>query len=57
MELLTAGIGKSIAKRLAGQGLNVVLVALGDELLSQTACELTELYPSVLFRKVGIYEQ
>lgn len=47
-----AGIGKSIATKLAGQGLNVVLVALGDELLDATHKELSERYPRVTFRKV-----
>ena len=47
-----AGIGKAIAKRLAGQGLNVVLVALGDQLLDDTHQELTETFPNVTFRKV-----
>ncbi len=48
-----AGIGKALAKRLAGQGLNIVLVALGDDLLDSTAQELSELYPKVAFKKVG----
>lgn len=47
-----AGIGKSIARKLAGQGLNVVLVALGDPLLDTTHKELSEQYPRVTFRKV-----
>ncbi|GAB4820016.1 hypothetical protein N2152v2_007062 [Parachlorella kessleri] len=50
----SSGIGKALAKRLAGQGLNVVLVALGDELLDNTAQELAELYPKVNFKKVGV---
>lgn len=50
-----AGIGKALAKRLAGQGLNVVLVALGDDLLDQTTSELAEEYPKVTFKKVGTY--
>ena len=47
------GIGKSIARKLAGQGLNVVLVALGDDLLDATAKELGEQYPRVTFRKAS----
>lgn len=47
-----AGIGKSIARKLAGQGLNVVLAALGDELLDTTHKELSEQYPRVTIRKV-----
>ncbi|KAI7845749.1 hypothetical protein COHA_000664 [Chlorella ohadii] len=50
----SSGIGKSIARKLAGQGLNVVLVALGDDLLDATAKELSEQYPRVTFRKVGV---
>lgn len=46
-----AGIGKSIARKLAGQGLNVVLVALGDDVLDATHKELAEQYPRVIFRK------
>lgn len=50
----SSGIGKSIATKLAGQGLNVVLVALGDPLLESTHKELSEKYPRVTFRKVGV---
>lgn len=46
------GIGKSIARKLAGQGLNVVLVALGDEVLDAAHKELSGGYPRVTFRKV-----
>lgn len=47
-----AGIGKSIAQKLAKQGLNVVLVALGDQLLDKTFDELRQEYPQLQFRKV-----
>eukprot|EP00887_Chlorella_sp_A99_P000214 scaffold13.g214.t1 len=47
----SSGIGKAIARRLAAQGLNVVLVALGDPLLDSAAAELSEAYPDVQFRK------
>ena len=50
----SSGIGKSFAKRLASQGLNVVLVSLDDELLESTHRELSEAYPDVLFRKIGV---
>lgn len=50
----SSGIGKSIARKLAGQGLSVVLVALGDDLLDATHKELSEQYPRVTFRKVGV---
>ncbi|EFJ44212.1 hypothetical protein VOLCADRAFT_32150, partial [Volvox carteri f. nagariensis] len=48
----SSGIGKSIATRLARQGLNVVLVALGDQLLDTTFEELKATYPQCQFRKV-----
>ncbi|KAG2485629.1 hypothetical protein HYH03_015689 [Edaphochlamys debaryana] len=48
----SSGIGKSIATRLARQGLNVVLVALGDQLLDTTFEELKAAYPKCQFRKV-----
>ena len=46
------GIGKSIAKKLALQGLNVVLVALQDALLDGTTEELAAAFPAVQIRKV-----
>lgn len=56
--MLSTGIGKAYAKKLASQGLNVVLVALddalGDDLLGKTYTELTAAYPKVTFRKVGV---
>ena len=48
---LLAGIGKAIAQRLAKQGLNVVLVALQDDLLDATHAELAAEYPALQFRK------
>lgn len=50
---LLTGIGKSIADKLASQGLNVVLVALGDAVLDATTQELKRKHPRVQFRKVG----
>jgi short-subunit dehydrogenase len=47
-----SGIGKSIATRLAQQGLSVVLVALQNEALDATYEELSTEYPKVEFRKV-----
>ncbi|KIY95930.1 hypothetical protein MNEG_12034 [Monoraphidium neglectum] len=49
----SSGIGKAIAQKLAQQGLNVVLVALADDLLDRTHEELSAAYPGVEFRKVG----
>ncbi|CCW66248.1 unnamed protein product [Phytomonas sp. Hart1] len=50
----SSGIGKAIAEKLARQGINVVLVALGDAMLAKTFEELSKRHPSVKFRKVGI---
>ena len=47
-----AGIGKSLAARLASQGVNVVLVALQDGLLDATFSELKAQFPQQSFRKV-----
>lgn len=43
-----------MATKLASQGLNVVLVSLPDELLDATHAELTERFPEVTLRKVGV---
>ncbi|KAL6750248.1 hypothetical protein V8C86DRAFT_2817430 [Haematococcus lacustris] len=48
----SSGIGKSIARKLAQQSLNVVLVALGDPLLDATVTELQTEFPKLQFRKV-----
>mmetsp|Transcript_7805 Transcript_7805/g.20776 ORF Transcript_7805/g.20776 Transcript_7805/m.20776 type:complete len:318 (+) Transcript_7805:40-993(+) len=48
----SSGIGKSIAFKLARQGLNVVLVALGDPLLDATHDELVQTFDKQEFRKV-----
>lgn len=47
------GIGKSIADKLASQGLNVVMVALGDAVLDSAVAELKKKHPRVQLRKVG----
>lgn len=39
---------------MASQGLNVVLVALDDDVFEQTYQELKESYPDVTFRKIGV---
>lgn len=51
---LRAGIGKSLARKLAAQGANVVLVALDDDLLAATAAELAAEFPDRDFRAVGL---
>ncbi|KAK2077794.1 hypothetical protein QBZ16_004642 [Prototheca wickerhamii] len=49
-----ASIGKAMATKLSSQGLNVVLVSLPDELLDATHAELTERFPDITLRKVGV---
>lgn len=50
----SSGIGKSLAEKLASQGLNVVLVAIQDDLLDATTAELAAKFPALEFRKVGV---
>lgn len=50
----SSGIGKAIAEKLAQQNINVVLVALPDPLLTNTANELSQKYTNVQFRSVGV---
>eukprot|EP01134_Creolimax_fragrantissima_P005965 CFRG5965T1 len=48
----SSGIGRSIAERLASQGINVVLVALDDETFTRTMNEIRTEFPKVEFREV-----
>ena len=48
-----SGIGKALAFKLASQGLNVVLVSLGDDHLKNTLKQLKDKYPDLEFRAVG----
>ena len=50
----SSGIGKAITVRLAKQGINVVLVALGDSTLDATVTELRKSFPGVTFRPCGV---
>lgn len=50
----SSGIGKAIAVKLAEQNINVVLVALDDDLLKTTTQELKAKYPSLQFRSIGV---
>lgn len=50
----SSGIGKALAKRLAEQGIDVVLVSLDDPLLQETYDELVRQFPERSFRKVGV---
>jgi short-subunit dehydrogenase len=47
-----SGIGKSLAFKLASQGLNVVLVSLDDDVFKVTIKELKACYPNLQFRAV-----
>jgi short-subunit dehydrogenase len=48
-----SGIGKALARKLASQGINVVLVALDDPLLASAADEIRADFPGVAVRAVG----
>lgn len=50
----SSGIGKALCLELAKQGLNVVVVALDDELLHSTVKELEEAFPDQSFRGIGV---
>jgi len=50
----SSGIGKSLAEKLALQGLNVVVVALEEPLLDKTFEEMQSTFKDVEFRKVGV---
>ncbi|EGD73961.1 hypothetical protein PTSG_05655 [Salpingoeca rosetta] len=50
----SSGIGKAMAEKLAGQGINVVLVALDDDVLTHTFAEIQQKFPNIQFRKVGV---
>ncbi|GAQ83330.1 17 beta-hydroxysteroid dehydrogenase type 3 [Klebsormidium nitens] len=49
----SSGIGRALAERLALQGVNIVLVALDDQLLKDTHAALTNQFPQLKFRAVG----
>lgn len=48
------GIGKAIVEKLCSQGINVVLVALDDDMLKNTFAEMESKYPKLQFRKVSV---
>lgn len=50
----SSGIGKSLAIKLAQQGINVVLVALQENLLDETFAELQRQFKAREFIKVGV---
>lgn len=45
--VFSTGIGKSLAWKLASQGLNIVLVSLPEALLEATADELRSAFPDI----------
>jgi len=50
----SSGIGRSLVERLAKQKLNVVIIALDDDLLRNFHKEISETYPNQKFRAVGV---
>jgi len=50
----SSGIGRAITEKLASQGVNVVLVALDDQLLSDFFSSIKSQYPNLQFRSVGV---
>lgn len=50
----SSGIGLSMCKQLAAQGLNLVVVAVGDDLLTKAVAELRKAFPSLEIRSVGV---
>jgi short-subunit dehydrogenase len=50
----SSGIGRAISEKLAKQGINVVLVALKDQLLTDVHELLTKQYPNLQFRAIGV---
>lgn len=49
----SSGIGLSLCRKLAAQGINIVMIAVPDALLAKSAKELAEQFPAVEVRAVG----
>eukprot|EP00164_Ancoracysta_twista_P011358 GFYU01017491.1.p1 GENE.GFYU01017491.1~~GFYU01017491.1.p1 ORF type:complete len:322 (+),score=113.94 GFYU01017491.1:136-1101(+) len=49
----SSGIGLAVTKRLAKQGINVVMVAYPDKLLEDSHSSLTKEFPALKFVKIG----
>jgi len=50
----SSGIGRALSEKLASQGINVVIVALKDQLLDELHSKLQAQYPQLEFRAVGV---
>jgi len=50
----SSGIGRALTEKLASQGINVVIVALQDNLLDELHSKLKAQYPQLEFRAVGV---
>eukprot|EP00035_Acanthoeca_spectabilis_P034803 m.30989 g.30989 ORF g.30989 m.30989 type:complete len:321 (-) comp6875_c0_seq1:470-1432(-) len=49
----SSGIGRAIVEKLAQQEVNVVMVALDDQLLADSHADLCKMYPNLKFIKLG----
>jgi len=49
----SSGIGKAIVERLASQGVNVVMVALDDQILRDAVADVSNRFPKISFRACG----
>ena len=50
----SSGIGRAITTKLARQGVNVVMVAIDDKLLTEVHAQMSKDFPAVQLRKVGV---
>ena len=50
----SSGIGRAISEKLASQGINVIIVAVADDLLPNATSELRRDYPALEFIPVGV---
>jgi len=50
----SSGIGRAFSEKLANQGINIALVALKDQLLTDVHETLTKQYPNLEFRAIGV---
>jgi short-subunit dehydrogenase len=50
----SSGIGLAMTEKLAKQGINVVMVAIDDDLLKTSHANMQKSFPALKFRKVGV---